>query len=107
MITKSIHSIVSNIPENVKLVAVSKTKPVEEIMMAYKAGQRLFGENKIQEMSGKFEALPKDIKWHMVGHVQSNKIKIIAQHADWIHSLSDLKHVQKLETELQKLNSLS
>ena len=75
MITKNIHSIISNIPKNVKLVAISKTKPAEEIMMAYEVGQRLFGENKIQEMSGKFEDLPKDIKWHMVGHVQSNKIK--------------------------------
>ena len=106
MITKSIHSIVSNIPKNVKLVAVSKTKPVEEIMMAYKAGQRLFGENKIQEMSGKFEALPKDIKWHMVGHVQSNKIKYMAPYVDLIHGIDSLKSIKILNKEGAKNNRI-
>ena len=73
MVKNSILRIISDIPDNVKLVAISKTKSAEDIMMAYETGQRVFGENKIQEMSAKYEDLPKDIKWHMVGHVQSNK----------------------------------
>ena len=99
MITKNIHSIISNIPKNVKLVAISKTKPAEEIMMAYEVGQRLFGENKIQEMSGKFEDLPKDIKWHMVGHVQSNKIKYMAPYVDLIHGVDSFKSIKILNKE--------
>ena len=63
------------LPPEVALVAVSKTKPVEEIMQSYEAGQRIFGENKIQEMASKWEQLPKDISWHMIGHVQTNKVK--------------------------------
>ena len=73
MIAQNINNIISDIPENVKLIAISKTKPNEDIMTAYKNGHRFFGENKIQEMSRKFSELPKDINWHMVGHVQSNK----------------------------------
>lgn len=99
MITKNIHSIISNIPKNVKLVAISKTKPAEEIMIAYEVGQRLFGENKIQEMSGKFEDLPKDIKWHMVGHVQSNKIKYMAPYVDLIHGVDSFKSIKILNKE--------
>ena len=70
MIAQNINNIISDIPENVKLIAISKTKPNEDIMTAYKNGHRFFGENKIQEMSRKFSELPKDINWHMVGHVQ-------------------------------------
>jgi len=99
MITKNIHSIISNIPKNVKLVAISKTKPAEEIMIAYEVGQRLFGENKIQEMSGKFEDLPKDIKLHMVGHVQSNKIKYMAPYVDLIHGVDSFKSIKILNKE--------
>lgn len=106
MLNKNILRIISDIPENVKLVAISKTKPVEDIMMAYETGQRLFGENKIQEMSAKYEDLPKDIKWHMVGHVQSNKIKYMAPYVDLIHGIDSLKSIKILNKEGVKNNRI-
>ena len=99
MITENIHKIVSNIPKNVKLIAISKTKTNQYIMKAYESGQRFFGENKIQEMSIKFEDLPKDIKWHMVGHVQSNKIKYMATYVDLIHGIDSLKSIKIINKE--------
>jgi len=99
MIAENIHKIVSNIPKNVKLIAISKTKSNNDIMKAYESGQRLFGENKIQEMSSKFEDLPKDIKWHMVGHVQSNKIKYMAPYVDLIHGIDSLKSIKIINKE--------
>ena len=99
MVNKNIFKIISDIPENVKLVAISKTKSAEDIMMAYETGQRVFGENKIQEMSDKYEDLPKDIKWHMVGHVQSNKIKYMAPYVDLIHGIDSLKSIKILNKE--------
>ena len=93
MVNNNILRIISEIHENVKLVAISKTKSAEDIMMAYETGQRVFGENKIQEMSAKYEDLPKDIKWHMVGHVQSNKIKYMAPYVDLIHGIDSLKSI--------------
>ena len=104
MITENIHKIVSNIPKNVKLIAISKTKTNNDIMKAYESGQRLFGENKIQEMSSKFEDLPKDIKWHMVGHVQSNKIKYMAPYVDLIHGIDSLKSIKIINKEGVKNN---
>ena len=106
MISNNILKIISDIPENVKLVAISKTKSSEDIMMAYDTGQRLFGENKIQEMSAKFEDLPKDIKWHMVGHVQSNKIKYMAPYVDLIHGIDSLKSIKILNKEGVKNNRI-
>lgn len=106
MLNKNILRIISDIPENVKLVAISKTKPAKDIMMAYKIGQRLFGENKIQEMSAKYEDLPKDIKWHMVGHVQSNKIKYMAPYVDLIHGIDSLKSIKILNKEGAKNNRI-
>ena len=106
MLNKNILRIISDIPENVKLVAISKTKPTEDIMMAYETGQRLFGENKIQEMSAKYEDLPKDIKWHMVGHVQSNKIKYMAPYVDLIHGIDSLKSIKILNKEGVKNNRI-
>jgi len=106
MLNKNILRIISDIPENVKLVAISKTKPAEDIMMAYETGQRLFGENKIQEMSAKYEDLPKDIKWHMVGHVQSNKIKYMAPYVDLIHGIDSLKSIKILNKEGVKNNRI-
>ena len=106
MVNKNILKIISDIPENVKLVAISKTKPAEDIMMAYGTGQRLFGENKIQEMSAKYEDLPKDIKWHMVGHVQSNKIKYMAPYVDLIHGIDSLKSIKILNKEGVKNNRI-
>ena len=104
MIAENIHKIVSNIPKNVKLIAISKTKSNHDIMKAYESGQRVFGENKIQEMSKKFEDLPKDIKWHMVGHVQSNKIKYMAPYVDLIHGIDSLKSVKIINKEGVKNN---
>ena len=106
MVNKNILRIISDIPKNVRLVAISKTKSAEEIMMAYETGQRLFGENKIQEMSAKYEDLPKDIKWHMVGHVQSNKIKYMAPYVDLIHGIDSLKSIKILNKEGVKNNRI-
>ena len=106
MVNKNILRIISEIPENVKLVAISKTKSAEDIMMAYETGQRVFGENKIQEMSAKYEDLPKDIKWHMVGHVQSNKIKYMAPYVDLIHGIDSLKSIKILNKEGAKNNRI-
>ena len=86
------------------LIAVSKKQSLEKMHLVYEKGQLHFGENYAQELADKANLMPKNCYWHFIGPVQSNKIKIIAKHADWIHSLSDLKHMQKLETELQKLN---
>ncbi len=106
MLNKNILRIISDIPENVNLVAISKTKPAEDIMKAYETGQRVFGENKIQEMSSKYEDLPKDIKWHMVGHVQSNKIKYMAPYVDLIHGIDSLKSIKILNKEGAKNNRI-
>ena len=106
MVNKNILRIISDIPENVKLVAISKTKSDEDIMIAYETGQRVFGENKIQEMSAKYEDLPKDIKWHMVGHVQSNKIKYMAPYVDLIHGIDSLKSIKILNKEGVKNNRI-
>ena len=106
MANKNILKIISDIPENVKLVAISKTKSAEDIMMAYETGHRIFGENKIQEMSDKYEDLPKDIKWHMVGHVQSNKIKYMAPYVDLIHGIDSLKSIKILNKEGAKNNRI-
>ena len=75
-IKKKLEEIKASVPKEVTLVAVSKTKPISDLQEAYDAGQRVFGENRIQEMVAKYEALPKDIQWHMIGHLQSNKSKI-------------------------------
>ena len=106
MVDKNILRIISDIPKNVKLVAISKTKSTRDIMMAYKTGQRVFGENKIQEMSVKQGDLPKDIKWHMVGHVQSNKIKYMAPYVDLIHGIDTLKSIKILNKEGAKNNRI-
>ena len=92
------HNIKDSLPEGVRLVAVSKTKPEEDIMTLYNEGQRIFGENKAQELKGKYEHLPKDIEWHLIGHLQTNKIKYIAHFVSLIHSIDSyelLKEVNK------------
>lgn len=81
----------SSLPKTVSLVAVSKTKPIEAILEAYKAGQRIFGENKAQELARKFKLLPQDIEWHMIGHLQSNKVKYIASFVTLIHGVDSWK----------------
>lgn len=94
----------SQIPNNVTLVAVSKTKPVADLMEAYNAGQRIFGENKIQEMTDKWEEMPKDIQWHMIGHVQTNKVKFMAEYVSLIHGVDSLKLLQEINKQAQKHN---
>ena len=92
------HNIKDSLPEGVRLIAVSKTKPEEDIMTLYNEGQRIFGENKAQELKGKYEHLPKDIEWHLIGHLQTNKIKYIAPFVSMIHSIDSyelLKEVNK------------
>lgn len=88
----------------VQLIAVSKTKPAEEIMEAYDAGQRIFGENMVQELVDKYEKLPKDIKWHLIGHLQSNKVKYIAPFISMIQSVDSLKLLQEIDKHAQKNN---
>ena len=90
-IAKNIKNVTDIIPNNVKLVAVSKTKSINLIESAYKAGQRDFGENKVQELVDKFENLPKDINWHMIGHLQRNKVKYIAPFIYLIQSVDSLR----------------
>ncbi len=94
------------LPDNVVLVAVSKTKPVEDLMAAYNAGQRIFGENKIQEMTDKFEEMPKDIQWHMIGHVQRNKVKYMAPFVALVHGVDSLKLLQEINKQAEKNNRI-
>ncbi len=101
-ISENIKRIKSEIPEEVTLVAISKTKPESDILEAYEAGQRIFGENKIQEMTEKWEKLPKDIEWHMVGHVQRNKVKYMAEFVSLIHAVDSLKLLKEIEKQAKK-----
>lgn len=95
-IAENIITYKEELPENVKLVAISKTKPNKDLMEAYDAGQRILGENKIQEMTDKWEELPKDIEWHMVGHVQRNKVKYMAPFVSLIHAVDSLKLLKEI-----------
>lgn len=90
------------LPQHVNLVAVSKTKSIEEIMEAYHADQRIFGENKVQEMVEKWEQLPKDIEWHMIGHLQRNKVKYMASFVNLIHGVDSLKLLKEINKQAQK-----
>jgi pyridoxal phosphate enzyme (YggS family) len=103
-ISKNLHHIKSQLPETVTLVAVSKTKPVSDLQEAYDAGQRIFGENKIQEMVEKYEQLPKDIQWHMIGHVQRNKVKYMASFVHLIHGVDNLKLLEEINKQAMKHN---
>ena len=96
----------STIPDQVTLVAVSKTKPISDLMEAYDAGQRIFGENKIQEMAEKWEAMPKDIQWHMIGHVQTNKVKFMAEFVSLIHGVDSLKLLEEINKQALKKNRI-
>jgi PLP dependent protein len=95
-ITANLQQIKASIPEHVTLVAVSKTKPNEAILEAYQAGQRIFGENKVQELTEKYESLPKDIEWQMIGHLQSNKVKYIAPFVSLIHGVDSFKLLKEI-----------
>ena len=105
-IKNNLLNIKATLPEQVTLVAVSKTKPVSDLMEAYEAGQRIFGENKIQEMSEKWEQMPKDIQWHMIGHVQTNKVKFMAPFVSLIHGVDSLKLLQEINKQALKNNRI-
>ncbi|WP_178988101.1 YggS family pyridoxal phosphate-dependent enzyme [Winogradskyella schleiferi] len=101
-IEQNLKEIKSTIPESVTLVAVSKTKPVSDLMEAYNTGQRIFGENKIQEMVEKYEEMPKDIEWHMIGHVQRNKVKYMAEFVNLIHGVDSFKLLKEINKQAKK-----
>ncbi|MGB1349794.1 MAG: YggS family pyridoxal phosphate-dependent enzyme [Flavobacteriaceae bacterium] len=103
-IKNKLQNIKLNLPKNITLVAVSKTKPVELLNEAYDQGQRIFGENKVQEMVDKFEKMPKDIKWHMIGHLQTNKVKYIASFVSLIHGVDSLKLLREINKQATKHN---
>lgn len=106
IITENLKHIKSQLPSSVKLVAVSKTRSIEEIMAAYDAGHRLFGENKVQELSSKYQRLPQDIEWHYIGHLQTNKVKQLVPYVSVIHSVDSLKLLGIINTEAQKIDKV-
>ena len=103
-IKNKLQNIKLNLPKNITLVAVSKTKPLGLLNEAYDQGQRIFGENKVQEMVDKFEKMPKDIKWHMIGHLQTNKVKYIASFVSLIHGVDSLRLLREINKQATKHN---
>ncbi len=101
-IKNNLEAIRAELPENVKLIAVSKTKPVSMIMEAYEAGQKVFGENKAQDMAAKYPQLPADIEWHFIGHMQTNKVKYIAPFVKLIHSADSFKVLKEINKQALK-----
>ena len=101
-ISENIKKYQGSLPKNTTLVAVSKTKPVSSLLQAYDAGQRVFGENKIQEMASNWEEMPKDIQWHMIGHVQTNKVKYMAPFVALIHTVDSLKLLREINKQAAK-----
>ena len=101
-IQHNITELKSSLPPEVSLVAVSKTKPISDLLEAYQAGQRIFGENKIQEMVSKWEQLPKDIQWHMIGHVQTNKVKYMAPFVHTLHAVDRIKLLKEIQKQAEK-----
>jgi pyridoxal phosphate enzyme (YggS family) len=101
-IKEHIKAFTEELGEDIDLVAVSKTKPKEDLMQAYEAGQRIFGENKVQEMTEKWEALPKDIHWHMIGHVQTNKVKYMAPYVDLVHAVQKMKLLKEINSRAKE-----
>ena len=101
-IADNLQKIKFQLPDNIQLIAVSKTKPICDILEAYEAGQRTFGENKVQEMAEKYEDLPKDIQWHMIGHLQRNKVKYMAHFVNLIHGVDSLKTLKEINKQALK-----
>jgi pyridoxal phosphate enzyme (YggS family) len=101
-IKENLQRIKTSLPSGVTLVAVTKTHPPEKLMEVYNAGHRIFGENKVQEMCDKYEALPKDIEWHLIGHLQTNKVKYIAPFATLIHGVDSMKLLQEINKQALK-----
>jgi pyridoxal phosphate enzyme (YggS family) len=105
-ITENLLKIKSKLPQNVTLVAVSKTKPLSDLLEAYDTGQRIFGENKIQEMASKYDEMPKDIEWHMIGHIQRNKVKYMAPFVSLIHGVDSLRLLAEINKQALKNNRI-
>ncbi|EPR70615.1 Hypothetical protein YggS, proline synthase co-transcribed bacterial [Winogradskyella psychrotolerans RS-3] len=105
-IKDNLNNIKSTLPAHVTLVAVSKTKPVSDLMETYNVGQRIFGENKIQEMAEKHEQMPKDIEWHMIGHVQRNKVKYMAEFVSLIHGVESFKLLNEINKQAKKYDRI-
>ncbi|UTW62591.1 YggS family pyridoxal phosphate-dependent enzyme [bacterium SCSIO 12741] len=103
-LSDNLNKVHETLPEDVTLVAVSKTKPHEMVQEAYDAGQRVFGENKVQELVGKYEALPKDIEWHLIGHLQTNKVKYIVPFVSLIHAVDSEKLLVEIQKRAQKID---
>src|SRR5215203_2867316 len=103
-INNNINNIRQKVPAGCKLIAVSKTQPPEMIMEAYKAGQKIFGENKVQELLSKHPALPDDIEWHMIGHLQTNKVKMIIPFVSLIHGVDSLRLLEEIDKQAGKFS---
>jgi pyridoxal phosphate enzyme (YggS family) len=101
-IQENLTKILQNIPREITLVAVSKTKPIEAVYAAYQSGQRIFGENRVQEMVEKYTALPKDIQWHLIGHLQRNKVKYIAPFVSLIHGIDSFETLEEINKQALK-----
>jgi pyridoxal phosphate enzyme (YggS family) len=101
-IAQNLIALTKSLPKNVTLVAVSKTKPVEDLMEVYRAGHQVFGENKVQEMVHKWEQMPQDINWHMIGHLQRNKVKYIAPFVALIHGVDSERLLQEIDKQAAK-----
>ena len=102
-IAENIARIKASLPAGVELVAVSKTHPAERVLEAYRSGQRIFGENKVQEMCAQYEALPKDIEWHLIGHLQSNKVKYVVPFVRMIHSVDSPELLRRIDAAAQRV----
>lgn len=105
-IPEQIEAIKRELPPHVKLVAVTKTHPVDTIMQAYSTGHKIFGENKVQDLVSKYDLMPKDVEWHLIGHLQTNKVKYIAPFVSLIHSVDSLKLLSVIDKEAQKCNRI-
>ena len=103
-IKENLSSILKNLPKSVTLVAVSKTKPIPELQQAYDEGQRIFGENRVQEMTEKWEKMPKDIEWHMIGHLQRNKVKYMAEYVSLVHGVDSPRLLKEINKQAEKYN---
>lgn len=103
MIAERIHALTSQLPQGVRLVAVSKFHPAEAIAEAYAAGQRLFGESRVQELQAKHEALPKDIEWHFIGHLQTNKVKYIVPYVSLIHGIDSFRLLAEVDRQAERV----
>lgn len=102
MISENLKNLKSKLPNEVTLIAVSKTKPVSDLMQAYNAGHKDFGENKVQEMESKWQEMPKDIQWHMIGHLQRNKVKYIAPFVSLIHAVDSLRLLKEINKQAKR-----